>query len=55
LFAAVFSDSPITMLPAEAQHRGQAISEQVIVDLEAGPAAHLPWIGAQERQRWPTV
>jgi hypothetical protein len=36
---AVFTDSPLTMLQAEADH---AIIEQVIADLKNGPLAHLP-------------
>jgi Transposase DDE domain group 1 len=39
---AVFTDSPMTMLQAESQHRGHAIVEQVIAELKAGPLAHLP-------------
>jgi hypothetical protein len=39
---AVFTDSPITTLAAETQHRGHAIIETVIADLKAGPLAHLP-------------
>jgi hypothetical protein len=39
---AVFTDSPLTMLEAEASHRGHAIVEQVIADLKSGPLAHLP-------------
>ena len=38
----VFTDSPMTMLQAESQHRGHAIVETVIADLKAGPLAHLP-------------
>jgi hypothetical protein len=41
-FHAVFTDSPVTMLQAEAQHRGHAIIEQIIADLKNGPLAHLP-------------
>lgn len=41
-YHAVFTDSPMTMLQAEAQHRGHAIIEQVIADLKNGPLAHLP-------------
>lgn len=41
-YHAVFTDSPMTMLTAEAQHRGHAIIEQVIADLKNGPLAHLP-------------
>jgi len=39
---AVFTDSPMNTLQAEAQHRGHAIIENVIADLKAGPLAHLP-------------
>lgn len=39
---AVFTDSPLVMLQAEADHRRHAIVEQVIADLKAGPLAHLP-------------
>jgi hypothetical protein len=39
---AVFTDSPLPMLEAEAAHRRHAIIEQVIADLKAGPLAHLP-------------
>ncbi|NMM25028.1 MAG: IS1380 family transposase [Phycicoccus sp.] len=47
LFAAyrhhgVFTDSPLTMLQAETDHRDHAIVEQAIADLKAGPLAHLP-------------
>jgi len=41
-YHACFTDSPVPMLPAEAQHRGHAIVEQVIADLKNGPLAHLP-------------
>ena len=39
---AVFTDSPLPMLHAEATHRRHAIIEQVIADLKDGPLAHLP-------------
>jgi len=39
---AVFTDSPLPMLTAEADHRRQAIIEQVIADLKNGPLAHFP-------------
>lgn len=39
---AVFTDSPLSMLDAEASHREHAIIEQVIDDLKAGPLAHAP-------------
>jgi Transposase DDE domain group 1 len=39
---AVFTDSPFTLLQAEAHHRGHAVIEQVNADLVDGPLAHLP-------------
>jgi hypothetical protein len=39
---AVFTDSPLPTLTAEADHRRHAIIEQVIADLRNGPLAHLP-------------
>jgi len=47
LFAAyrhhgVFTDSPMTMLQAETDHRDHAIVEQAIADLKASALAHLP-------------
>jgi DDE family transposase len=39
---AVFTDSPLPMLAAEADHRRHAVIEQVIADLKDGPLAHLP-------------
>lgn len=39
---AVFTDSPLSMLDAEASHRDHAIVEQIIADLKNGPLAHLP-------------
>jgi len=39
---AVFTDSSLVMLQAEADHRRHAIIEQVIADLKGGPLAHLP-------------
>jgi hypothetical protein len=39
---AVFTNSPLPMLDAEADHRKHAVIEQVIADLKAGPLAHLP-------------
>jgi hypothetical protein len=41
-YHAVFTDSPLSMLQAEADHRRHAIIEQVIADLKNGPLAHLP-------------
>jgi Transposase DDE domain group 1 len=39
---ALFTDSPLPMLEAEAEHRRHAIIEQVIADLKTGALAHLP-------------
>lgn len=39
---AVFTDSPLGILEAEACHRDHAIIEQVICDLKNGPLAHCP-------------
>jgi hypothetical protein len=41
-YHAVFTDSPLPMIEAEAAHRAHAIIEQVIADLKHGPLAHLP-------------
>jgi Transposase DDE domain group 1 len=41
-YHAVFTDSPESMLAAEATHRDHAIIEQVIAELKNGPLAHLP-------------
>jgi hypothetical protein len=41
-YHALFTDSALPMLQAEASHRGHAIVEQVIADLKNGPLAHLP-------------
>jgi hypothetical protein len=39
---AVFTDSPLPMVDAEADHRRHAVIEQVIAELKAGALAHLP-------------
>jgi Transposase DDE domain group 1 len=39
---AAFTDSPFEIIQAESQHRGHAVVEQVIADLNAGPLACLP-------------
>ncbi|MDQ2849080.1 MAG: IS1380 family transposase [Actinomycetota bacterium] len=39
---AIFTDSPLPMLTAEADHRRHAIVEQVIADLKNSALAHLP-------------
>jgi Transposase DDE domain group 1 len=41
-YHAVFTDSPYELLQAEEQHRGHAIIEQLLADLNDGPLAHLP-------------
>jgi hypothetical protein len=41
-YHAVFTNSPLPMIAAEAAHRAHAIVEQVIADLKNGPLAHLP-------------
>jgi hypothetical protein len=51
-YHAVFTDSPITMLQAESQHRGHAIIEQVHADLQAGALAHLPSGHFQANAAW---
>jgi hypothetical protein len=39
---AVFTDTPLPTLDAEAGHRDHAIVEQVIADVKGGPLAHMP-------------
>jgi Transposase DDE domain group 1 len=41
-YHAVFTDSPFTLLQAEAHHRDHAQVEQVLADWTDGPLAHLP-------------
>jgi Transposase DDE domain group 1 len=41
-YHAVFTDSPFTLIQAEAQHRDHAQVEQVLADWTDGPLAHLP-------------
>ena len=41
-YHAVFTDSPFTLVQAEAQHRQHAIIEQVHADLKSSALAHLP-------------
>ena len=49
---AVFTDSPLPMLAAEADHRRHAIIEQVIADLKSGPLAHLPSSSFAANSAW---
>jgi len=51
-YHAVFTDTPITMLQAESQHRGHAIIEGVHADLRAGALAHLPSGHFQANAAW---
>jgi hypothetical protein len=41
-YHAVFTDSPYQTIQAEDQHRGHAVIEQFLADLNDGPLAHLP-------------
>jgi Transposase DDE domain group 1 len=41
-YHAIFTDSPFTLVQAEAQHRDHAMMEQLNADLIDGPLAHLP-------------
>jgi hypothetical protein len=41
-YHAVFTDSPFTLIQAEAQHRDHAQAGQVLADWTDGPLAHLP-------------
>ncbi|GLZ43893.1 hypothetical protein Acsp06_00780 [Actinomycetospora sp. NBRC 106375] len=41
-YHAIFTDSPLPMLEAEAAHRDHAVIEQVIADLKNSALAHLP-------------
>jgi hypothetical protein len=41
-YHAVFTDSPVELVQAEAQHRDHAVVEQVFADWNDGPLAHLP-------------
>ena len=41
-YHAIFTDSPMSTLDAEAAHRDHAIIEQVIADLKHSALAHLP-------------
>ncbi|MDX6432331.1 MAG: hypothetical protein QOE54_4697 [Streptosporangiaceae bacterium] len=49
---AVFTDSPLPMLAAEADHRRHAVIKQVIADLKNGPLAHLPLASLAANSAW---
>jgi hypothetical protein len=51
-YHAVFTNSPLPMLAAEAAHRAHAIVEQVIADLKNGPLAHLPSASFAANSAW---
>jgi hypothetical protein len=51
-YHAVFTDSPFTLVQAEAQHRGHAIIEQVFADLNDSALAHLPSGKFQANAAW---
>jgi hypothetical protein len=51
-YHAVFTDSPLPMLDAEADHRRHAIIEQVNADLKSGPLAHLPSASFAANSAW---
>ncbi len=48
----MLTDSPLTILEAEASHRDHAIVEQVIADLKQGPLAHAPLHGFAQNALW---
>ena len=49
---AVFTDSPMSMLDAEADHRQHAVIEQVNADLKSGALAHLPSSSFAANSAW---
>jgi Transposase DDE domain group 1 len=51
-YHAVFTNTPLPMLAAEAAHRAHAIVEQVIADLKNGPIAHLPSASFPANSAW---
>ena len=46
-YHAVFTDSPCELVQAEEQHRGHAVIEELLADLNDGPLAHLPRASSQ--------
>jgi hypothetical protein len=52
---AVFTDSPFTLVQAEAQHRDHAQVEQVFADWADGPLAHLPSGSFPANAAWLTL
>jgi hypothetical protein len=53
-YHAAFTDSPLPLVDAEADHRRHAIVEQVISQLKQGPLAHLPSGSFQANNAWLT-
>ena len=51
-YHAVFTDSPLELIPAETDHRRHAIVEQVISDLKNSALAHLPSGDFQANAAW---
>ncbi|MFI9042706.1 IS1380 family transposase, partial [Streptomyces sp. NPDC053726] len=47
-----FTDSPLTLVDAEKDHRRHTIVEQVIADMKGGPPAHLPSGDFQANAAW---
>ena len=54
-YHAVFTDSPFTLIQAEAQHRDHAQVEQVFADWADGPLAHLPSGSFPANAAWLTL
>jgi hypothetical protein len=54
-YHAAFTDSPLPLVDAEADHRRHAIVEQVISQLKQGPLAHLPSGSFQANNAWLTL
>jgi hypothetical protein len=47
-----FTDSPLSLVDAEKDHRRHAVVEQVIADMKSGPLAHLPSGDFQANAAW---
>jgi hypothetical protein len=54
-YHAVFTDSPLPLVDAEADHRRHAIVEQVIADLKSSALAHLPSGSFAANAAWLTL
>src|SRR5438309_1403630 len=51
-YHAAFTDSPLPLVEAEADHRRHAVVEQVIADIKGGPFAHAPSGDFQANAAW---